>query len=108
MMQYKGYSGKVEYDDEAEIFHGEVIGEFCLDRVGSNVRTGIGECRFAVRIGDHHEGETSAPAGLALAGTLWLGGEDGAGHEADNEKCDQRAFGECLGAVLEHGLDPHG
>jgi len=26
MMQYKGYSGKVEYDDEAEIFHGEVIG----------------------------------------------------------------------------------
>ena len=26
MMQYKGYSGKVEYDDEAEVFHGEVIG----------------------------------------------------------------------------------
>jgi len=26
MMQYKGYSGRVEYDDEAEIFHGEVIG----------------------------------------------------------------------------------
>lgn len=26
MMQYKGYSGKVEYDDDAEIFHGEVIG----------------------------------------------------------------------------------
>lgn len=26
MMQYKGYSGKVDYDDEAEIFHGEVIG----------------------------------------------------------------------------------
>ena len=25
MMQYKGYSGRVEYDDEAEIFHGEVI-----------------------------------------------------------------------------------
>ena len=25
MMQYKGYSGNVEYDDEAEIFHGEVI-----------------------------------------------------------------------------------
>ena len=26
MMQYKGYTGKVEFDDEAEIFHGEVIG----------------------------------------------------------------------------------
>ena len=25
MMQYKGYTGKVEYDDEAGIFHGEVI-----------------------------------------------------------------------------------
>jgi len=26
MMQYKGYSGRVEFDDEADIFHGEVIG----------------------------------------------------------------------------------
>jgi len=26
MMTYKGYSGKAEYDDEAGIFHGEVIG----------------------------------------------------------------------------------
>jgi len=26
MMKYKGYTGKAEYDDEAEIFHGEVIG----------------------------------------------------------------------------------
>jgi len=26
MIRYKGYTGKVEYDDEAEIFHGEVIG----------------------------------------------------------------------------------
>jgi len=26
MMKYKGYIGKAEYDDEAEIFHGEVIG----------------------------------------------------------------------------------
>ena len=25
MMQYKGYIGKVEFDDEAGIFHGEVI-----------------------------------------------------------------------------------
>jgi predicted HicB family RNase H-like nuclease len=25
MMEYKGYLGKVEYDDEASIFHGEVI-----------------------------------------------------------------------------------
>jgi predicted HicB family RNase H-like nuclease len=25
MMEYKGYVGKVEFDDEAEIFHGEVI-----------------------------------------------------------------------------------
>lgn len=26
MMKYKGYIGHVEYDDEAKIFHGEVIG----------------------------------------------------------------------------------
>jgi len=26
MMNYKGYSGKADYDDEAEIFFGEVIG----------------------------------------------------------------------------------
>jgi len=25
MMKYKGYTGRVEYDDEAKIFHGEVI-----------------------------------------------------------------------------------
>ena len=25
-MKYKGYSGKAEYDDEAEIFYGEIIG----------------------------------------------------------------------------------
>lgn len=25
MMEYKGYIGKVELDDEAEIFHGEII-----------------------------------------------------------------------------------
>lgn len=25
MMEYKGYHAEVEYDDEAEIFHGEVI-----------------------------------------------------------------------------------
>jgi predicted HicB family RNase H-like nuclease len=25
MLKYKGYSGRVEYDDEAKIFHGEVI-----------------------------------------------------------------------------------
>ncbi len=25
MMEYKGYTAKVEFDDEAEIFHGEVI-----------------------------------------------------------------------------------
>jgi predicted HicB family RNase H-like nuclease len=25
MMEHKGYVGRVEYDDEAEIFHGEVI-----------------------------------------------------------------------------------
>jgi predicted HicB family RNase H-like nuclease len=25
MMEYKGYMGKVEFDDEAEIFHGEII-----------------------------------------------------------------------------------
>lgn len=26
MMEHKGYTGKVEYDDEAGIFHGEVLG----------------------------------------------------------------------------------
>jgi len=26
MMNYKGYIGKAEYDDEAETFYGEVIG----------------------------------------------------------------------------------
>ncbi len=26
MMQYKGYTGRVEFDDKADIFHGEVIG----------------------------------------------------------------------------------
>ncbi|MGE3953869.1 MAG: type II toxin-antitoxin system HicB family antitoxin [Parachlamydiales bacterium] len=26
MMEYKGYTGKAEYDDKARIFHGEVIG----------------------------------------------------------------------------------
>ena len=26
MMEYKGYTGKAEYDDEAEVFYGEVIG----------------------------------------------------------------------------------
>ncbi len=25
MMRYKGYTGRVEYDDEAKIFHGEVL-----------------------------------------------------------------------------------
>lgn len=25
MMEYKGYIGKVEFDDEANLFHGEVI-----------------------------------------------------------------------------------
>ncbi len=26
MMEYKGYKGKVTYDDEAKVFHGEVFG----------------------------------------------------------------------------------
>lgn len=26
MMEYKGYRARVEFDDEAELFHGEVIG----------------------------------------------------------------------------------
>jgi predicted HicB family RNase H-like nuclease len=25
MMEYKGYTGRVEFDDEAALFHGEVI-----------------------------------------------------------------------------------
>ncbi len=25
MMEYKGYLGKVEFDDEASLFHGEVV-----------------------------------------------------------------------------------
>jgi len=26
MMKYKGYTGHVEYDDEAKVFHGAVLG----------------------------------------------------------------------------------
>ncbi len=26
MMEYKGYTAKIEFDDEAELFHGEIIG----------------------------------------------------------------------------------
>jgi predicted HicB family RNase H-like nuclease len=26
MLNYKGYTGRVEYDDEARVFHGEVLG----------------------------------------------------------------------------------
>lgn len=26
MIEYKGYTAKVDFDDEAEIFHGEIIG----------------------------------------------------------------------------------
>lgn len=26
MLQYKGYTGRVEFDDEADVFHGEVCG----------------------------------------------------------------------------------
>ncbi len=26
MMKYKGFFGRVEYDDEAKIFHGEILG----------------------------------------------------------------------------------
>jgi predicted HicB family RNase H-like nuclease len=26
MLEYKGYTGRVEYDDEARLFHGEVLG----------------------------------------------------------------------------------
>ncbi len=26
MIKYKGYTGSFEYDDEAKIFHGEVVG----------------------------------------------------------------------------------
>ena len=26
MMKYKGYTGKAEYDDDAEVFYGEVLG----------------------------------------------------------------------------------
>jgi predicted HicB family RNase H-like nuclease len=25
MLKYKGYTGRVEYDDEAKIFHGEIL-----------------------------------------------------------------------------------
>lgn len=26
MMQYKGYTGRIDFDDQADVFHGEVIG----------------------------------------------------------------------------------
>ena len=39
MMMYKGYSGKVEYDDEAEVFYGEVIGlRDVVTFTGTNVK----------------------------------------------------------------------
>jgi predicted HicB family RNase H-like nuclease len=28
MLDYKGYNGKVEFDEEAGIFHGEVCGSY--------------------------------------------------------------------------------
>jgi predicted HicB family RNase H-like nuclease len=55
MMQYKGYTGKVEFDDEAEIFHGEVIGlrvddylAFCAKRREEPEKPFTG--KFVVRI----------------------------------------------------------
>ncbi len=39
MMKYKGYIGQVAYDDEAKIFHGEVIGlKDVITFQGTNVK----------------------------------------------------------------------
>jgi predicted HicB family RNase H-like nuclease len=46
MMQYKGYTGRVEFDNEAGIFHGEVIG--LRDVITSQGRT-VDEVRDAFR-----------------------------------------------------------
>jgi predicted HicB family RNase H-like nuclease len=41
-MQYKGNFGKVEYDDEAQIFRGEVIGKIGTDFFYILEETGVG------------------------------------------------------------------
>ena len=46
MMQYKGYTGRVEFDDEADLFHGEVIG--LRDVITFQGRT-VGEVKKAFR-----------------------------------------------------------
>ncbi len=46
MMKYKGYIGKVEYDDEAKIFHGEVLG---LDAVITFQGKSVDELRQAFK-----------------------------------------------------------
>ena len=46
MMHYKGYAGKVEYDDKAKLFHGEVIG---LKDVITFQGTTVGEIEAAFK-----------------------------------------------------------
>lgn len=39
MMMYKGYSAKIDYDDDAKVFHGEVIGiKDVITFQGTNVK----------------------------------------------------------------------
>jgi predicted HicB family RNase H-like nuclease len=50
MIQYKGYMGKVEFDDEADIFRGEVIG--LRDMITFQGRT-VDEVKRAFRETEH-------------------------------------------------------
>jgi len=51
-MEYKGYYAKVEFDDDADIFHGEVVNlrdlEFCAKRGENPEKPYSG--RFVVRV----------------------------------------------------------
>ena len=71
MMQYKGYSGKVEYDDEAEIFHGEVIGlrdvitfqGKTVDEIKKAFRDSVDDyLDFCVQLNQAPENEEKTPA----------------------------------------------
>ena len=46
MLQYKGYTGRVEFDDEAGLFHGEVID---LRDVVTFQGTSVEELEVAIR-----------------------------------------------------------
>ena len=54
MLNYKGYIGKVEYDDEADIFHGDVIGLRDVVTFQAETIKGVNE-EFVASIEDYLE-----------------------------------------------------